>query len=112
MADDETGRPELGPIATTLLFEDDRVRVWDQVIEPGTATGAHRHELPYALVTVEGTTLDVLPVPGYPDTHGPEVLTVPLESQTAAILPGGAVEDAINPSDRTYRAILVEFKGG
>lgn len=112
MQDDEIDRAELGPIATNLLFEDDRVRVWDQVIEPGASTGPHRHELPYALVTVEGTTLGVNPVPGYPDVHGSEPLSVPLESQTAIVIPAGAVEDAVNASERAYHAILVEFKNG
>lgn len=102
----------LGPIATRILYEDHHVRVWEQVIERGDSTGPHRHELPYALVTVEGSTLDVHPVRGYPAMHGADVLTVPIESRTAGILPEGAVEDARNIGDETYRAILVEFKQG
>ena len=101
---------ELGPIATKLLFEDERVRVWDQLIEPGATTGAHHHALPYALVTVEGSTLDVLPVPGHPMAHGDETMTVDLEDRTAGILEAGSYEEAINKGDRPYRAILVEFK--
>ena len=77
--DPETQRPALGPIATRLLYEDERVRVWDQLIEPGESTGPHHHALPYALVTVEGAPLDVLPVDGYPMLHGAEKLSVDLE---------------------------------
>ena len=109
MSDDGTNL-ELGPIATKLLFEDERVRVWDQLIEPGSSTGPHYHALPYALVTVEGSTLDVLPVPGHPMMHGEEALTVDLEDRTAGILEAGSYEEAINKGDRPYRAILVEFK--
>ena len=112
MSEDPTEPAELGPIATRLLFEDERVRVWDQVIEPGATTGPHRHDKPYALVTVEGSDLEIVPVPGYPPAHGEETLAVSLEDQTAGILPAGAVENARNTGDRTYRAILVEFKQG
>jgi hypothetical protein len=95
-----------------MVYEDERVRVWDQVIEPGATTGPHRHELPYALVTVEGAALEVLPVPGFPPVHGSEPLSVSLEDQSATVLPAGSVEDARNTGDKTYRAILVEFKQG
>ena len=108
--DPETQRPALGPIATRLLYEDERVRVWDQLIEPGESTGPHHHALPYALVTVEGAPLDVLPVDGYPMLHGAEKLSVDLEDRTASILEAGSYEDAINTGERPYRAILVEFK--
>lgn len=100
----------LGPIATRVVYEDERVRVWDQVIEPGATTGPHEHALPYALVTVEGSSLDVLPVPGYPALHSEEPISVEIESQSAGILPAGSVEEAINTGAKTYRAILVEFK--
>ena len=61
MSDDvATCPPPLGPIATRVVFEDERVRVWEQVIEPGASTGPHRHDATYAPVTVEGSTLDVL----------------------------------------------------
>ncbi len=109
-ATDADSRIELGPIATRIVYEDERVRVWDQVIEPGAATGPHRHELPYALVTVTGSSLDVVPVPGHPTLHGDERISIEIESQTAAVLPEGSVEDAFNTGDQTYHAILVEFK--
>ena len=104
------GRHELGPVATKVLYEDDRVRVWDQRIEPGASTGPHHHALPYALVTIDGTSLDVLPVPGHPMAHGEDRLSVALEDRSAGILAEGSVEEAINTGDRLYRAILVEFK--
>lgn len=100
----------LGPIATRVVYEDERVRVWDQLIEPGATTGPHHHTLPYALVTVEGSSLDVFPIPGHPMIHGQETLSVDIESRTAGVLPEGSVEEAINTGDRPYRAILVEFK--
>jgi hypothetical protein len=114
-ADDPTGegdRPALGPIATRILYEDDQVRIWDQRIPPGTATGPHHRALPYALVNVAGARLEVGPVAGYPAMHGDERLSVELQDRTAMILEAGAYEDAFNPDERAYRAILVEFKQG
>lgn len=110
MTTDADARTPLVPIATKVLYEDERVRVWDQLIEPGGSTGPHHHALPYALVTVEGAPLDVLPVEGYPMMHGDEKISVELQNQTAAVLEAGSYEDAINTGDRPYRAILVEFK--
>ena len=109
MSDESTNRPELGPIATAILYEDDQARVWDQVVEPGVETGPHRHDHPYALVTIDGAPFDVMPVEGYP-APGEGVLSVDMEDRTAVVAPGGAVENARNTGDRTYRAILVEFK--
>lgn len=100
----------LGPIATRVLYEDERIRIWDQVIEPGRSIGPHRHDLRYALITVDGGDLEVAPVPGYPAVHGEETIRVEMQSETVDLLPEGAVEDALNVGDRTYRAILVEFK--
>jgi hypothetical protein len=49
-------------------------------------------------------------VPGYPALHSEEPISVEIESQTAGILPAGSIEEAINTGDKTYHAILVEFK--
>ena len=102
-------RPELGPVATRVLFEDDHVRVWEQVIEPGESTGPHLHEVPYALVTVAGAEIEVRSVPGYP-SPSPSAMRIPLASRSADLVPAGAVEEAVNTGDTPYRAILVEFK--
>ncbi|MBB84781.1 MAG: hypothetical protein CL931_13320 [Deltaproteobacteria bacterium] len=115
MADGGSDKPgesrgALGPIATKVLYEDERVRIWDQLIEPGETTGPHHHALPYALVTVEGAPLDVIPVEGFPMMHGSETLSVDLPDRTASVLEAGSYEDARNTGDRPYRAILVEFK--
>ena len=106
----EEASTELGPIATRIVFEDERVRVWEQVIEPGASTGPHHHKLPYALVTVEGSSLEVIPVPGFPAMHGEERLSVEIEAESAGVLPAGSVEEAFNTGDQAYHAILVEFK--
>jgi beta-alanine degradation protein BauB len=37
-------------VGTTVLFEDDRVRVWDFTLEPGERSEMHRHDHDYVIV--------------------------------------------------------------
>ena len=39
-------------IGSRLLFENDRVRVWDLQLAPGQSTGLHRHEHDYLYVVI------------------------------------------------------------
>ena len=49
----------LGEIGTEVLMENERVKVWNLLIEPGQRTSWHRHDLDYVIVVTEGTTLQV-----------------------------------------------------
>jgi len=55
------------PIGTDLIFEDERVRIWQIVLEPGQAAPTHTHLLDYTTVTVEGSTLERLNADGTVD---------------------------------------------
>ncbi len=103
---------ELGPIATKILYEDDDVRIWDQRIEPGEATAPHHHANDYALVDIEGDTIEVMPLEGEPNPHGipAEGLALPVKAHSCFVVPHGSTEIARNTGKRRYRAILVEFK--
>lgn len=52
------------PIGTSLLFEDERVRIWEIVLEPGQEASGHTHLLDYTTVTIEGATLERLNADG------------------------------------------------
>ena len=54
----ETREGEHNPIGTELLFEDDRVRVWQIVLEPGQEAGFHTHYLDYTTITLEGDVVE------------------------------------------------------
>lgn len=45
---------QAGPVGQRVVYEDDRVRVWDIVLEPGGYFGLHTHEHDYLIVTLEG----------------------------------------------------------
>ena len=36
-----------------VMWENDRVRVWDQVIQAGETVGPHKHDLDYFIVVLE-----------------------------------------------------------
>jgi len=38
------------PVGTTLLFENDRVRVWEMTLAPGQACAPHRHAHDYLML--------------------------------------------------------------
>lgn len=98
------------PIATDVIYEDDQVRIWNQVIEPGATLGRHTHRNDYVLVTVEGEgPIDVK----FLDDSGGELgeeLTLRTRPGEAMRVPKGHVETARNDGKR-YRAILIELLG-
>ena len=47
----------LGKVATRILLENDRVRIWELVLAPGQSSDWHHHILDYVTVaTTAGTT--------------------------------------------------------
>src|SRR5688572_29189244 len=58
----------LGNIGTRVLFEDERVRVWQLRLAPGEDSATHRHDLDHLLIQVAGDRIAVIPEP---DSEGP-----------------------------------------
>lgn len=107
--DHEAEERRLGDIATRLLFENERVRIWQLKLEPGAESDLHRHELDHILVQIAGDRIAVVPDP---DTEGPydqylEASVVP--GQTIFVGRGG-VETARNVGRELYREIVIELK--
>jgi hypothetical protein len=44
----------LGNVATRLLLENERVRIWEMDLAPGERSATHRHDLDYVLVQIKG----------------------------------------------------------
>jgi quercetin dioxygenase-like cupin family protein len=99
-------RSATAPIGTKLLFENDRVRVWDLRLEPGESTGVHRHESDYLYVVIGDGALQTVYADGSSDP--------PREMRDGDVrfreVNGGAVHEAINVGDRPWRNIVVELK--
>ena len=98
-----------GPIADRVIFENERVRIWELRMEPGHQGPVHRHALDHILVQIDGDRMAVLPEP---DTQGPY-----RDYLEADVVPGqifyvtrGGVEIARNVGGRTYHEIIIELK--
>jgi len=50
MAAKDISKLKLGPIGDRVMYENEMVRVWDFVVEPGKSKGWHRHDLPYVII--------------------------------------------------------------
>ena len=108
MSDGNTG-DALAPIATQVVYEDDYVRVWNQVVPAGATLAKHAHRHDYFLVNVRGE--GPFEVNFHDGTGGAlgEHFTYRPRPGTADLVPGGHVETARNDGGE-YRAILVELK--
>ncbi len=118
MADTEgaTDAPVSDEVGTRLLFENDRVRVWDLRLAPGERTGLHRHTEDYLYVVIGAGRLKAIrPVEGGQDSPGNETEAW-YESDFAdgevrfRTLDGEDVHDAENVGDAEWRNIVVELK--
>jgi len=100
---------QLGTIADTVLFENERVRIWEMKLPAGQDGPVHEHSLDHILIQISGDRMAVVPEP---DSRG-EYNTY----EEADVVPGnyffirkGGIERARNIGTRTYHEIIVELK--
>jgi hypothetical protein len=106
-------------VGSRKLFENERIIVWEFVLEPGETTPRHTHELDYVWYVLEGSKLETF------DERGESIGA--FESRTGATfafaiegdelvstdekgLRGPATHSARNVGSNRYREILVEMK--
>ncbi|MDQ3375489.1 MAG: cupin [Actinomycetota bacterium] len=92
-----------GPVGTSVVFENDLVRVWEVLLEPGEKQEMHQHVLPYVVVAIEpgnnritsldGEMRDTVEVPGHIVYQDP-----------------GQIHELHNVGTTRYRNRLVEIK--
>ncbi len=99
----------LGGVGTKVLFENDRVRVWEMRLEPGEESDIHRHDLDYVLVQVDGDRIAGIPEP---DTKGHynEYVEGDVIRGNAIYIDRGGIEIARNVGKKPYYEILIELK--
>ena len=104
---EEHENDSLGDVGSTLLWEDERLKIWELVLEPGEASDLHRHDHDYYLMISEGDFVASVSPKGsdVPSFVG----KIPEDGNTVSI-PKGATEWAYNVGEKTYREILVELK--
>jgi hypothetical protein len=47
-------------IATKKLFENEKIVLWEMVLEPGESSGLHTHSHSYLFNVIEGSTCEVM----------------------------------------------------
>jgi len=91
------------PATPTVRADDDRVRVTEWRLNPGEATGYHRHEMDYVIVPL---TEGVLTIQG-PDGG---LTDYPLSPSAPYARKAGVEHDVINNTAATILFVEVELK--
>jgi len=92
----------MAEVGTKLMFENERVRVWEFTLQPGETIEAHKHDHDYFFYPIEGGTLEV--------TRSTGVTQATLETGKVYFRRGGDTHAAKNIDDHRYHEILVELK--
>lgn len=99
-------------VGTRVMFENERVRVWDQVIEPGATLEKHAHRLTYFYIIPSGALIR------FADPDNPAIYKdVQFHDDQIGFhtIPAGTekIDNRLhNTCDKTHRAFVVELKGG
>jgi len=89
-------------VGTRLVFENERVRVWEFTLQPGERIEAHHHALDYFFYPIEGATLEVERASG--------TTRITLNAGEVYFRKGGDTHAARNIDDHRYHEVLVELK--
>ena len=106
----EVSNAPLGDIASRVLFEDDRVRIWELALEPGEETAPHKHDLDYYIIVVDGDGIAAVP---HVTSTGDSAEYIAVEDcKRGDVVPmkAGGVELARNIGTKPFYEILVELK--
>ncbi len=99
----------LGPVGQRIVYEDDRVRVWDVVLEPGGYFGLHTHELDYLIITLEGAKCKT-----WEKQHDGTWMEYQFDFKAGDVVPvsvnGGQTHRLFSTDDKTFVNRLIEFK--
>jgi beta-alanine degradation protein BauB len=107
----------MADIATKKLFENEKIVVWEMVLEPGQSSGLHTHSNSYLFHVLEGSTCEVT------DKEGKSCGALTMEPGFTMFFQLGGKElvagdfripvthSARNLGATRFREILVETKG-
>ncbi len=94
---------QLGQVGHRVIFENERVRIWQMCLEPGEKSDFHEHKLDYVMCIVEGESIDA-------DFDSGQSIQIPVEPGKAIFVPAGNREVAVNRSEVRFREVLIELK--
>jgi quercetin dioxygenase-like cupin family protein len=91
----------MAEVGTKVLFENERVRVWEFTLQAGASIEAHQHLHDYFFYPVEGATLEV--------TRATGVTRIRLNAGEIYFRKAGDTHSACNVDDHRYHEVLVEL---
>ena len=100
----------LGDVATNLLFENDKVRVWEMDLAPGASSDVHEHTLDYVLIQLEGDKIAGIFEDDTKGAYPPGTVEGDVSPGNAIYIEKGGIETAKNTGSQRYREILIELK--
>ena len=106
-------------VGTKVVYEDDKIKVWEFELAPGERTPLHTHELEYMFYVINGTTLEVFDadnrqLPSLELNNG-DVVSLRTEEDDLVVVGDESLRVPVTHSARNggtevYREILVEKK--
>ena len=106
-------------VGSNVVFEDDKIKVWEFNLEPGEQTPVHTHEMEYIFYVIDGTTLEVFDVDNNPlmplELSDGDVVALRLEGDELVVIGNESLRVPVTHSARNagptrYREILIEKK--
>ncbi|MEX2482047.1 MAG: hypothetical protein WD928_14415 [Gammaproteobacteria bacterium] len=106
-------------VGTTKVFENDKIIVWEFVLDPGAETPLHTHEHDYVFYVLDGAPLQVTGAQGQDlgtlEATSGSVFALEMDGTDLVSVDGRghrvpATHKARNVGNTRYREILVESK--
>ena len=97
------GNEPLGDIASVVQFENERVKIWNLIVEPGEASSWHLHERDYVTIVVEGGGLTL-------EFENGATEKTPSQLGTWRYHGEHRVHRVINNTNSRYKNVLIELK--
>ncbi len=99
----------LGPMGDTVVFENDRVRIWELNLAPGADSNVHQHELDYILVILGGDRVAAVQEPDSASSL-PPYFEAAVTPGSAVFVERGGIEIARNVGAEPYHEFIIELK--
>jgi beta-alanine degradation protein BauB len=94
--------PPYGPIGTRIIYEDERLRVWEVEVAPGERQPLHEHTVPYIVICIEGGRNRITSLDG--------TVRETDEQPGDVVVLGPAIHELENIGTTLYQNRLIELK--
>ncbi len=102
---------DLHDVGDRVIFENDRVRVWELALQPGEESHVHEHLHDYLMICIEGDKVAGKATADQENAYGKagNFVDIPTSPGHTLYVRGGVTETAVNTGNEPYRNIIVEL---